>query len=105
MSKEKDNNLDLDITPEVANGTYSNLAVITHSPTEFTLDFGQILPGTARPIIRSRVIMNPIHAKRLLSALMDNVQKYEDSFGEIIEPQQAGGTIKYDGGGTPLGRA
>lgn len=104
MSKEKDNNLDLDITPDVCSGTYSNLVVITHSPSEFSLDFGQMLPGTPRPVIRQRIIMSPIHVKRLLNALMDNIDKYEDSFGEIVEPQQ-GGTIPFDGGNTPFGRA
>ena len=80
-------NLKLDMAPEVAQGTYSNLAIISHSPTEMILDFAQMLPGTPNANVRTRVIMNPIHAKRLLNALADNIQKYEHNFGPIEEPK------------------
>ena len=92
------NNISLDITPEVATGIYSNLAVISHTPAEMVLDFAQMLPGSKNANVRSRVIMNPIHAKRLLMALNDNIQKYETQFGTIQEPTPApaGDTIPYD---------
>lgn len=81
----------LDITPEVANGEYSNLALITHSSSDFILDFARVLPGMSKPAVRSRVIMAPEHAKRLLQALQDNIYKYEQAFGKIQIPNQPGG--------------
>ncbi len=93
-----DNNLKIDMSPDVAVGTYSNLAIISHSPTEITLDFAQMMPGTPNPVVRQRVIMNPIHAKRLLAALTDNIKKYEQNFGTIVEPAAplGGDTAPYD---------
>ena len=90
--------LKLDMSSDVANGTYSNLAIISHSPSEIILDFAQMLPGTPNATVRSRVIMNPIHAKRLLAALNDNIQKYEHNFGTIVDPQSAinSDTVPYD---------
>lgn len=102
MDHNRNNNtvkdLKLDIAPDVAKGTYSNLAIISHSPSEIVLDFAQMLPGTPNAQIRSRVIMNPMHAKRLLNALDDNIQKYEQNFGTIIEPNSPSNveTVPYD---------
>lgn len=92
--EKKTQNLGLDITPEVSEGHYSNLVVISHSATEMILDFAQILPGNGNPVVRSRTIMNPIHAKRLLHALKDNIAKYESQYGRIDEIQ--GDTVPYD---------
>ena len=91
-------NLNLDITPDVAQGVYSNLAIISHTPAEMIVDFAQILPGSKNANVRSRIIMNPIHAKRLLMALSDNIQKYESQFGAISEPvvPHQGDTVPYD---------
>lgn len=91
-------NLKLDLSAEVAQGTYSNLAIISHSPTEIILDFAQMLPGTPNATVRSRVLMNPVHAKRLLNALADNIQKYEQNFGPIEEPKVPinADTVPYD---------
>ncbi len=91
-------NLNLDIAADVAQGVYSNLAVISHTPAEIVLDFAQVLPGSKNASIRSRVIMNPIHAKRLLMALNDNIQKFENQFGTIQEPtvRPMGDTVPYD---------
>ena len=99
MANNRNNiqDLKLDMEPEVAKGTYSNLAIISHSPTEMILDFAQMLPGTQNANVRTRVIMNPIHAKRLLSALADNINKYEKNFGPIVEPQNGqADTVPYD---------
>lgn len=82
MDNEK-NQLSLELRPEVASGTYSNLAIITHSHSEFIIDFASMLPGLPKPNINNRIIMTPEHAKRLLNALMDNVSKYESNFGPI----------------------
>lgn len=91
-------NLNLDISNDVAEGVYSNLAIISHTPAEMVLDFAQMLPGNKNATVRSRVIMNPIHAKRLLMALNDNIQKYESQFGAIQEPTapMQGDTVPYD---------
>ncbi len=82
MDNEK-NQLSLELRPEVASGSYSNLAIITHSHSEFIIDFASMLPGLPKPNINNRIIMTPEHAKRLLNALMDNVTKYESNFGPI----------------------
>lgn len=80
---EQKNQVQITISPEVAVGKYSNLAIIGHSETEFILDFAAALPGAQGPQVVSRVIMTPEHAKRLLGALQDNIQKYESQFGAI----------------------
>ena len=84
---EKDKNqiqqTGIDITPDVAGGTYSTLAMVSHSPADFVVDFLCLLPGMPRPLVKSRIVMAPEHAKRLLIALNDNVKKYENMFGEI----------------------
>ena len=92
---EQQQNLKLNITPEISEGTYSNLVVISHNPTEIIFDFAQIMPGIDGAAVRQRIIMNPIHAKRLLAALNDNLKKYEQQFGTIMEPT-ADGTVPYD---------
>lgn len=75
--------LKINIAPEVATGKYSNLAIIGHSNSEFVLDFASNLPGVPQANVVSRVILTPEHAKRLLNALADNVNKYEQQFGKI----------------------
>ena len=81
---EKDENqMKIEIRPEVAGGSYSNLAVISHSPSEFVLDFAIMLPGVPSAQVSNRIIMTPEHVKRLLAALSDNVSKYEAQFGTI----------------------
>lgn len=91
---EEKKELSLEIRPEIAKGTYSNLAIITHSHSEFILDFATMLPGLPKPDINSRIVMTPEHTKRLLNALIDNVQKYESQFGQIsIGGVQQGGTF------------
>ena len=77
-----ENKIDISIDPAIAGGKYSNLVVITHSNTEFIMDFAQNMPGMKAQVI-SRIILTPDHAKRLLSALRDNIEKYEDQYGEI----------------------
>lgn len=90
---EEKNELSININPEIASGKYSNLAIITHSRSEFILDFASMLPGMPKADVVSRIIMNPEHAKRLLLALKDNVEKFENQFG----------TIQLDGQPTPSG--
>ena len=86
MAEETENNpnqLNIELTEEVAEGTYSNLALIAHSSSEFVVDFIRMMPGTPKAKVKSRVILTPEHAKRLMLALQDNVVKYEDKFGVI----------------------
>lgn len=75
--------LQIEITPEVADGVYSNLAVIAHSTSEFIVDFLIMTPGAPKAKVKSRVLMTPENAKRLMAALQDNIKKYESQFGEI----------------------
>lgn len=87
---ENNQQLQIELKPEVAEGIYSNLAIITHSSSEVITDFVQMMPGLPKAQVRSRIIMAPEHAKRLLLALQDNIQKYEKQFGPIklAQPQQ-----------------
>ena len=82
--------IDIEIKPEVAQGRYANLAIITHSSSEFILDFAQNMPGLPKMQVASRIIMTPEHAKRLLGALTDNIRKYESQFGTIRMPENRG---------------
>ena len=95
-NNQNNNNLNVSISDEVATGVYSNLAVITHSPAEFILDFAQALPGREGAVIRRRIIMPPVHAKRLLMALSGNIKKYEETFGTIEEPHGPNDAIPYN---------
>lgn len=102
----------LDIMPEAVAGVYSNLALITHSPSEFVVDFASILPGMQRPTVRNRIIMAPEHAKSLLFALQENIVNYEKTFGTITMPQpkeqaqpEGSHTIAPFGDGTTKGEA
>ena len=76
MSEKKNpNQIDIQLTEEVAQGTYSNLAVITHSSSEFVVDFVRIMPGIPKADVKSRIILTPEHAKRLMLALQDNISQ------------------------------
>lgn len=89
MENEKNNNqLQIELKEEVAQGTYANLAIITHSTSEFILDFVRIMPGIPKAGVQSRIVMTPEHAKRLMYALQDNVAKYENNFGPIRVPEE-----------------
>ncbi len=75
--------LDIELDAETAQGHYSNLAIISHSATEFIVDFAAILPGLPKPKVRSRILLTPEHAKRLLLSLQENVARYEANVGKI----------------------
>ena len=81
--KKEQGQFQMRIDPIEEQGTYSNLALITHSSSDVILDFACVLPGMPQPQIKSRVIMAPEHAKRLLQALQDNIANYEQAFGKI----------------------
>lgn len=90
MEKKNDGNgeLQIELKEEVGLGTYANLAIISHSSSEFILDFVRALPGMPKPSVQSRIILAPEHAKRLLRALDDNIKKYEHTFGPISTPEE-----------------
>lgn len=102
MENQDENQISIELTEEIASGVYSNLAIITHSHAEFVCDFVQMLPGMPKAQVKSRVIMTPQNAKRLLKALMDNVQKYEQHLGEIHDADQQLPPINF---GTPTTQA
>lgn len=96
MSNENSNEnegFQIELSPDVAQGVYSNLAIITHSSSEFVMDYVRILPGVPKAQVKSRVILAPEHAKRLLYALQENVAKYEKVYGTIRMPQQEPRTV------------
>lgn len=97
-NNQQQNQLKIELTPEVAGGHYSNLAVIAHGPGEFYIDFISVAPNMPQAKVQTRVIMNPENAKNLLFALRDNIAKYESTFGEIERKQPKGGAPK---GGIP----
>jgi hypothetical protein len=80
--------INIEISEEVAEGIYSNLAIISHSNAEFVVDFIRMMPNLPKAKVKSRIVLTPQHAKRLLYALRDNVQKFEMQFGKIEEPDQ-----------------
>jgi hypothetical protein len=85
MNNPAENNtgLQIELTEEIGQGIYSNLAVIAHSSSEFVVDFVRFMPGLPKAKVQSRIILTPEHAKRLMMALLDNLNKYESAFGEI----------------------
>lgn len=87
--------LSIEIKPEVAKGSYSNLVIVTHSRSEFILDFATKLPAMTKAQVESRIVMAPEHCKRLLNVLYDNISKYEARFGpiELGRPEPKGATI------------
>ena len=84
--------MEIELPEDMAEGTYSNLAIITHSNAEFVIDFVRMMPGVPKARVKSRVIMSPLHAKRLLMALGDNISRFEEVFGEIDIQEMQGET-------------
>lgn len=86
--------INIELTEDVAEGVYSNLAIITHSHSEFVVDFIRLMPGVPKPKVKSRIILTPQHAKRLMKALQDNINKFESMHGPIKDVE--------DGFGLPM---
>ena len=89
----KQQGLQIELTPEIAQGEYANFAIITHSSSDFILDFARVLPGVPKTQVKSRVILAPEHAKRLLASLQENIMRYEREYGQIKIPNQEPRTI------------
>ena len=86
--KGQPNQLNIELPEEVAEGVYSNLAIISHSSGEFVVDFIRLVPNVPKAKVKARIILTPQHAKRLLRALNDNISKFEAQHGAISEPEQ-----------------
>ncbi|MFT4031766.1 MAG: DUF3467 domain-containing protein [Siphonobacter sp.] len=84
--------IEIELSEEMAEGTYSNLAIISHSQSEFVVDFVRLMPNVPKAKVKARIIITPDHALRLINALQDNIAKYEETFGPISE---GGGSIEF----------
>ncbi|MEQ9467701.1 MAG: DUF3467 domain-containing protein [Ekhidna sp.] len=82
------NQINIELSEETAEGVYANLAMIAHSSSEFVIDFIRLMPGVPKAKVKSRIVITPEHAKRLLNALKDNIQKYEATFGEVKQNEE-----------------
>lgn len=91
------NQLNIELTEEIADGIYSNLAIITHSTSEFVVDFVKIMPGVPKAKVKARILLTPQHAKRLMMALADNIQKFEAVNGPIKQTEGIGLPMNFGG--------
>ena len=91
MENQNNNPLNVELAEDMAEGIYSNLAIITHSDSEFFLDFVRVMPGLPKAGVQSRIVLTPEHAKRLMYALQENVRKFEHQFGPIRMPEEMNG--------------
>lgn len=92
-NNEQDGKFQIDLPANIAQGEYANFAIITHSSSDFVVDFARVLPGVSKAQVKSRVILAPEHAKRLLLALQENIVRYEREYGAIKIPKQESRTI------------
>ncbi|MFD1630984.1 DUF3467 domain-containing protein [Pseudopedobacter beijingensis] len=99
MQEKNENQLNIELSEEIAEGVYSNLAIITHSNSEFVLDFIRVMPGIPKAKVKSRIILTPEHAKRLLNALQDNINKFEIANGVIRDGNDPGTDLPFNFGG------
>ncbi len=98
-SQQDQQQINIELSDETAEGVYSNLVMISHSPEEFILDFIRVMPGVPKARVKSRIIVTPQHSKRLLRALADNIEKYESAHGEIEERTPPDQPIRFGGMG------
>lgn len=82
------NQINIELSEDIAEGIYSNLAMIAHSNSEFVIDFIRLMPGVPKAKVKSRIVITPEHAKRLSNALIDNIRKYEENFGQIKKTEE-----------------
>lgn len=97
MNEVPQNQLNIEISEEIAEGQYANLAIITHSHAEFVIDFVNVMPGTPKSKVKSRIVLTPQHAKRLMKALADNVQKFEVVNGNIKDLEEVQIPLNFGG--------
>jgi len=98
MAEQKnEQQLNIELPEDIAEGVYSNLAIINHSHSEFVVDFIKMMPGVPKAKLKSRIVLTPQHAKRLLRALADNVGRYEAQYGGIKESETPGIPLNFGG--------
>jgi hypothetical protein len=97
MSDQQNNQLNIEISEEVAEGEYANLAIITHSHAEFVIDFVNVMPGTPKSKVKSRIIFTPQHAKRFMKALNENIGRFENANGKIQELEEVQLPLNFGG--------
>lgn len=102
QDEQSQNGINIEISEDVAEGTYANLAIITHSHAEFIVDFVNVMPGTPKSKVKSRIIFTPQHAKRFMKALIENVQRYEAGNGQIKDLEEVQFPLNFGG---PAGQA
>ncbi len=98
--RKMDQQINVELSEEIAQGTYSNLAIITHSPSEFVIDFIRVMPGMPKAPVKSRIILTPEHAQRLMFALKENIERFEAVHGPIRqdeEPMKPNTPINFGG--------
>ncbi len=98
----KEGQMNVELSEEIAEGIYSNLAIINHSASEFVLDFIKIMPGIPKARVKSRIVLTPQHAKRFLRAMQDNIARFEAQNGEIKDVEQPQVPLNFGG---PAGQA
>ena len=97
MPDQQNNQLNIEISEEVAEGEYANLAIITHSHAEFVIDFVNVMPGTPKSKVKSRIIFTPQHAKRFMKALNENIGRFENANGKIQELEEVQLPLNFGG--------
>jgi hypothetical protein len=101
----KKQQLQIELNEEIGQGIYSNLAIISHSPSEFVLDFVRVMPGVPKAQVKSRIVLTPEHAKRLLNALQDNITRFEKQFGPVKDIKEGPAGFNPMAFGGPGGQA
>jgi hypothetical protein len=91
------NQLNIEISEEIAEGEYANLAIITHSHAEFVIDFVNVMPGTPKSRVKSRIILTPQHAKRFMKALIENIDRFEEVNGDIKDLEEVQIPMNFGG--------
>ena len=91
------NQLNIEISEEISEGQYANLAIITHSHAEFVVDFVNVMPGTPKSKVKSRIILMPMHAKRFMRAMQENIERYESVHGKIQDLEQVEIPLNFGG--------
>ncbi|QHS60611.1 DUF3467 domain-containing protein [Chitinophaga agri] len=95
--QEEQNQLNIELSEEIAEGIYANLAIITHSNAEFVVDFVNVMPGLPKAKVKSRIILTPQHAKRFMRAMVDNIKKYEAANGPIQDQEPVSMPLNFGG--------
>lgn len=96
-NNNQQNQLNIEISEEMAEGEYANLAIITHSHAEFVIDFVNVMPGTPKSRVKSRIILTPQHAKRFMKALIENIDRFEEVNGDIKDLEEIQVPMNFGG--------